>query len=155
MQQENLVTLTADIVAAHVSNNNVSVGDLGGLIRGVHGALFALSAPPEPAQPEKKSPAVSVRASVKPDYLVCMECGSRQKMLKRHLTTAHRLTPAQYRADYALPLDYPMVAPNYSESRRALAHSIGLGRKRADAAPAAQGRRRQSSSGAKPAGKRG
>lgn len=146
MQEEELVTLTADIVSAHVANNNVAVGDLAGLIRNVHGALAALQAAPAEAAPEPKKAAVSVRASVKPDYLVCMECGSRQKMLKRHLSSAHGMTPAQYRADYGLAADYPMVAPNYSESRRALAHSIGLGRKRsAAAAPSAKDGRRQGS----------
>ena len=130
MEQQDLVTLTAHIVSAHVSNNNVAVGDLGHLIQSVHGALLGLNAAPPEPEPEKKSPAVSVRASVKPDYLVCMECGSRQKMLKRHLATAHGMTPQQYRADYGLSADYPMVAPNYSEARRTLAHSIGLGRKK-------------------------
>jgi predicted transcriptional regulator len=72
---------------------------------------------------------VSVRASVKPDYIVCMECGTKHKMLKRHIKTAHQMTPEQYRADYGLPRDYPLVAPNYSEQRRGLAVAIGLGRK--------------------------
>ncbi len=143
MEQQELVTLTADIVAAHVSNNNVAVGDLGNLIQSVHGALSILAASPPEPEPEKKSPAVSVRASVKPDHLVCMECGSRQKMLKRHLATAHGMTPKEYRADYRLPADYPMVAPNYSEARRTLAHSIGLGRK--------TGRKSGSRGGKKPA----
>jgi predicted transcriptional regulator len=129
MQEEDLITLTADIVSAHVSNNNVGVGDLGNLIQSVHASLQGLGAPAAVKDPEPKKALVSVRASIKPDYLVCMECGSRQKMLKRHLATAHGLTPHQYRGDYGLPATYPMVAPNYSEQRRALAHSIGLGRK--------------------------
>lgn len=79
-------------------------------------------------------PVVSVRSSVKSDYIVCMECGSKQKMLKRHLQTAHSMLPDQYRQDYGLPRDYPMVAPNYSEQRRTLAHSIGLGRKKGEKA---------------------
>lgn len=136
MEHEDLVSLTADIVAAHVANNNVAVGDVGALVAKVHEALSGLGRPEEAPIPEKRA-LVSVRASVKPDYLVCMECGSKQKMLKRHLTTAHELTPQQYRADHGLPRDYPMVAPNYSEQRRALAQSIGLGRKRAE--PAAAG----------------
>ena len=129
MQEEDLVTLTADIVSAHVANNNVAVGDLGNLIRGVHGALAGLKEPPAQAEPERKKALVSVRASLKPDYLVCMECGARQKTLKRHLAVAHGMTPDQYRADYGLPASYPMTAPNYSEQRRALAKTIGLGRK--------------------------
>jgi predicted transcriptional regulator len=127
--EQDLVTLTADIVAAHVANNNVAIGDLGQLIKNVHGALSRLQEPPTPPEPERKKALVSMRASVKPDYLVCLECGSRHKMLKRHLSTAHDMTPARYRADHELPATYPMVAPNYSERRRALAHAIGLGRK--------------------------
>ena len=138
MEQESIVQLTADIVAAHVANNNVAVGDVATLVRTVHEALTALGQAPAPAEPEAKTPAVSVRASVKPDYLVCMECGRKQKTLKRHLMTAHNMTPNQYRADYGLPDSYPMTAANYSERRRTLAHSIGLGRKGKGAAPAAQ-----------------
>lgn len=129
MQDEDLVTLTADIVSAHVANNHVAVGDLGHLIRSVHGALAALGQPSAPAAPERKTPLVSVRASIKPDYLVCMVCGARHKMLKRHLARAHGLTPDQYRADYGLPGTYPMSAPSYSEQRRAIAKALGLGRK--------------------------
>lgn len=129
MQEEDLVTLTADIVSAHVANNHVSVGDIADLIGNVHGALAALGEAPAPEEPERKKALVSVRASIKPDHLVCMECGRRQKTLKRHLAIAHGMTPDQYRADYGLPATYPMVAPNYSEQRRALAKSLGLGRK--------------------------
>ncbi|HEV2748739.1 MAG TPA: MucR family transcriptional regulator [Allosphingosinicella sp.] len=129
MEQETLLALTADIVAAHVANNTVSVGDLPELVKRVHGALAGLGqSEPEPAQ--EKVPVVSVRASIKPDYLVCMECGRRQKTLKRHLQTAHGMTPAQYRADYGLPSSYPMVAPEYSKRRSEMANAIGLGRKR-------------------------
>jgi predicted transcriptional regulator len=131
MNDETLVDLTADIVSAHLANNNVAVGDVPNLIQQVHKALFSLGAP-APKQPQEKTPVVSVRSSIKPDYLVCMECGRKQKTLKRHLMTAHHMTPEQYRADFGLPPDYPMVAPNYSEQRRALAHSIGLGRKKGD-----------------------
>lgn len=125
---ETLISLTADIVAAHVSNNSVAVSDLPNLISNVHGALSGLGAdgqshetPPEPA--------VSVRASVKPDYIVCLEDGKKLKMLKRHLMTHYGLTPDAYRAKWGLPRDYPMVAPNYAEQRRDLAVKIGLGRK--------------------------
>ncbi|QIG79017.1 MucR family transcriptional regulator [Stakelama tenebrarum] len=126
---ETLVTLTADIVAAHVSNNSVAVSDLPLLIQNVHGALSGLNA--EAAEPEvKQEPAVSIRASIKPDYIVCLEDGKKLKMLKRHLMTHYQMTPEQYRAKWNLPADYPMVAPNYAEQRRTLAKKIGLGTKR-------------------------
>ena len=125
---EQLITLTADIVSSHLANNTVAVNDVPNLIQQVHGALAGLSAPKEEV-PEAKSPVVSVRASVKPDYLVCMECGSKQKTLKRHLQTAHGMSPDQYRSDYGLPRDYPMAAPNYSAKRSELARSLGLGSK--------------------------
>ncbi|MDE2596913.1 MAG: MucR family transcriptional regulator [Sphingomonadales bacterium] len=125
---ETLITLTSDIVAAHVSNNSVSVGDLAALISNVYGALAGLgqAAPAAEVMPE---PAVSIRSSVKPDHIVCLEDGKKLKMLKRHLMTHYNLTPEQYRARWSLPADYPMVAPNYAEKRRELAKKIGLGRK--------------------------
>jgi predicted transcriptional regulator len=127
--QETIVSLTADIVAAHVSNNSVAVSDLPQLIQNVHGALTGLgSAPVEPEV--KQEPAVSVRSSVKPDYIVCLEDGKKLKMLKRHLMTHYQMTPEQYRAKWNLAADYPMVAPNYAEQRRTLAKKIGLGTKR-------------------------
>lgn len=125
---EMLVTLTADIVAAHVSNNDVAVGDLPELIRNVHGALSGLGTAAAPAQ-EAKAPAVPIRSSIKPDYIVCLEDGKKMKMLRRHLMTAYSMTPDQYRAKWGLPSDYPMVAPNYAETRRKLAKQIGLGTK--------------------------
>ena len=127
--QETLVTLTADIVAAHVSNNSVAVSDLPILIQNVHGALAGLGiAAVEPVV--KQEPAVSIRSSVKPDFIVCLEDGKKLKMLKRHLMTHYQMTPDQYRAKWGLPADYPMVAPNYAEQRRTLAKKIGLGTKR-------------------------
>lgn len=127
-REETLVTLTADIVSAHVANNSVAVGDLPLLIRNVHEALDGLGR--SQAAPEAKpEPAVSIRASIKPDYLVCLEDGKKLKMLKRHLMTHYQMTPADYRAKWNLPPDYPMVAPNYAEQRRSLAKKIGLGRK--------------------------
>ena len=124
---ETLITLTSDIVAAHVSNNSVAVEELPALKKNVYGALSGLgAAAQEEARPE---PAVSIRASVKPDHLVCLEDGKKMKMLKRHLMTDHGLTPAEYRARWGLPADYPMVAPEYAEKRRTLAKQIGLGRK--------------------------
>ena len=125
---ETLITLTSDIVAAHVSNNNVLLDDLPSLITNVYGALSGLGQP-APVVEEAPEPAVSIRASVKPDYIVCLEDGKKLKMLKRHLMTHYNMTPEQYRQRWNLPADYPMVAPNYAEKRRELAKSIGLGRK--------------------------
>ncbi len=126
---ETLIALTADIVSAHVSNNSVAVSDLPLLIQNVHNALASLG--DELVEPEvKQEPAVSIRASIKPDYIVCLEDGKKLKMLKRHLMTHYQMTPEQYRAKWNLPADYPMVAPNYAEQRRSLAKKIGLGTKR-------------------------
>lgn len=125
-----LVTLTADIVAAHVSNNRVAVGDVANLVQQVHGALAGLGASEAPAEPEQPAPAMSARASVKADSIGCMVCGSRQKTLKRHLTSAHGMTPQEYRARFDLPDSYPMVSPDYSAARRQMALNIGLGSKR-------------------------
>lgn len=125
---ETILTLVADIVSAHVGNNAVAIADVPLLIRNVHSALAGLS-PAAPAPEAKQEPAVSIRASVKPDYIVCLEDGKKLKMLKRHLMTSYQMTPDDYRAKWGLPKDYPMVAPNYAEQRRTLAMSIGLGRK--------------------------
>lgn len=123
---EMLISLTADIVAAHVSNNSVSVADLPTLISNVFNALSGVNTAPVAAE-ARPEPAVSVRASVKPDYIVCLEDGKKLKMLKRHLMTHYKMTPEDYRAKWSLPADYPMVAPNYAEQRRSLAKKIGLG----------------------------
>lgn len=132
MSDNSLLELTADIVASHLSNNTVAVGDVPTLIKNVHDSLKELGqVAPEP-EPEL-TPAVSIRSSVKPDYIVCLEDGKKLKMLKRHLMTHYQMTPADYRTKWSLPADYPMVAPNYAEQRKALALKIGLGRK-----PAAQ-----------------
>jgi predicted transcriptional regulator len=127
--EDSLLTLTADIVAAHVSNNSVAVNDLPNLIQNVHSALSAISGAAS-APEAKPEPKVSVRSSVKPDFIVCLEDGKRLKMLKRHLMTHYNLTPDEYRQKWGLSSDYPMVAPNYAEQRRTLAKSIGLGTKR-------------------------
>ena len=124
---ETLVTLTADIVAAHVSNNSVAISDLALLINNVHAALSNLGN--QPVVEEKPVPAVSIRASVKPDHIVCLEDGKKLKMLRRHLMTHYGMTPDDYRAKWGLAADYPMVAPDYAERRRALAKEIGLGTK--------------------------
>ncbi|HEY1605101.1 MAG TPA: MucR family transcriptional regulator [Allosphingosinicella sp.] len=125
---ETLVTLTADIVSAHVANNRVAVNDMAQLIGSVHAALAQLGAAPEPVE-EKRQPVVSARASVKPDYLICLIDGTRHKMMRRHLAREHNMTPAEYRSEFGLRDDYPMTAPNYTETRRQLAKKIGLGRK--------------------------
>ena len=127
--EDTLLTLTADIVAAQVSNNSVAVNDLPNLIQNVHAALSGIASSGGAAEP-KPEPKVSIRASVKPDYIVCLEDGKKQKMLKRHLMTNHGMTPDEYRQKWGLAADYPMVAPNYAEQRRKLAKSIGLGTKR-------------------------
>ena len=129
MADEALLTLTADIVSAHVSNNAVAAGDLAALIANVHGALTGLGKPVEEVAPTRE-PAVSIRSSVKPDYIVCLEDGKKLKMLKRHLMTHYQMTPDEYRQKWGLNADYPMVAPNYAEQRRTLAKKIGLGTKR-------------------------
>ncbi len=123
-----LIELTSDIVSAHLSNNTVSVDDVPSLITQVFGALSTCgqSEEKEEVRPE---PAVSIRASVKPDYIVCLEDGKQLKMLKRYLMTNYSMTPEQYRERWSLPSDYPMVAPNYAEKRRELAKQIGLGHK--------------------------
>jgi predicted transcriptional regulator len=131
MANETLLTLTADIVSAHLSNNAVATTDVPNLIAQVHGALVGIGKPVE--QPvSAQEPAVSIRSSVKPDYIVCLEDGKKLKMLKRHLMTHYQMTPVDYRTKWKLPADYPMVAPNYAEQRKALALKIGLGRKKAD-----------------------
>jgi predicted transcriptional regulator len=123
----NLQSLTADIVAAHVSHNTVAVNDMPALIANVHNALKGLvnGAKPEP----ELIPAVPIRASIKRDYIICLEDGKRLKTLRRHLRVHYNMTAEDYREKWRLPKDYPMVAPSYSEHRRDLAKSLGLGRK--------------------------
>ena len=126
-RHEMLVTLTADIVSAHVSNNDVDHSNVATLIENVFGALSSAGA--DPQKDEEPTPAVSIRVSVKKDAIVCLDCGKKMKMLRRHLSTEHGMTPEDYRARWKLPEDYPMVAPDYAETRRHLAKKIGLGRK--------------------------
>ena len=125
--EDTLLTLTADIVAAHVSNNSVAVNDLPQLIQNVHSALSGISRSGTAPEP-KPEPKVSIRSSVKPDYIVCLEDGKKLKMLKRHLRSTYNLTPDEYRTKWSLPPDYPMVAPKYAEQRSEFAKKIGLGR---------------------------
>jgi predicted transcriptional regulator len=124
---DDLLALTAKIVAAHVSNNTVTLTDLPGLIHQVHQALTGVGSASSPtARPQ---PAVPIKKSVMPDYIVCLEDGKKLKMLKRHLKTAYNLSPEQYRERWELPPDYPMVAPNYAKQRSQLARDLGLGTK--------------------------
>ena len=122
-----IIAWTADIVASHVQNNSVAISDLPQLIKTVHDSLAGLTGD-SPA--EKPQPVVSVRRSVTPDYIICLEDGRKLKMLKRHLATAYGMTPEDYREKWGLPSDYPMVAPNYAKQRSSLAKKIGLGKRR-------------------------
>ncbi|WP_421988869.1 MucR family transcriptional regulator [Roseococcus sp.] len=129
---EDLLGITAGIVAAHVSRNTVSTNDLARLIAEVHRTLATLATPtPPPVAVEPLVPAVSVRKSITPEYLICLEDGKKLKMLKRHLHAAYGMTPDVYRAKWGLPAEYPMVAPNYASRRSELAKGFGLGRKKA------------------------
>lgn len=126
-EDNNVIEMAADIVSAYVGNNTVSVSELPNLIKNIHDALKGIGtgAAAEAAVPQ--TPAVSVRKSISPDFLICLEDGRKFKSLKRHLRTKYDLTPEAYRAKWSLPKDYPMVAPNYAASRSALAKSMGLG----------------------------
>jgi len=126
LADETLIALAADIVSAHVSYNNVSIEEVPRLIQSVYASLADLGKPAK-AAPEQREPAVSIRTSVRPDTLTCLECGAKMKMLKRHLGTEHSMTPAGYRSYWGLPIDYPMVAPEYADLRKELALKIGLG----------------------------
>ena len=126
----NFIELTADIVSAYVSNNSVPASDLSDLINQVHVALVRVSSGQSEVQPEPLKPAVAVKKSITPDYIVCLEDGKKFKSLKRHLRTQYNMTPEQYREKWALPPDYPMVAPNYAAARSQLAKQMGLGQQR-------------------------
>lgn len=122
-----VLELTTEIVASYVSNNAVEPVDLVGIIQSVHKTLQGLGT--QSAQLDRPKPAVSVKKSITPDYVVCLEDGKQLKMLKRHLKTAYNMTPDEYRERWGLPSDYPMVAPNYAKHRSSLAKKIGLGTK--------------------------
>jgi predicted transcriptional regulator len=126
---EELLGLSAMIVAAYVAHNNVPRADLAGLIESTHAALGGLGAEAAPPPAAPLVPAVSIRKSVTPEAIICLEDGKSFKSLKRHLGNKYGLTPEQYRTKWGLPADYPMVAPAYSEARSALAKAAGLGRK--------------------------
>lgn len=133
---EALVDLAAHIVSAFVSNNSVPMAELSALIANTHSALVGLGKEPEPVQEERAAPAVPIRKSITPEFLICLEDGKKFKSLKRHLRTAYDMTPDQYRAKWNLPPDYPMVAPAYAEARSQLAKKMGLGNQRRKAIPA-------------------
>ena len=126
----NYIELAADIVSAYVSNNSVPAGDLPALISDVHAALSKVGTAPLEVPAEAPKPAVPVKKSVTPDYIICLEDGKKFKSLKRHLRTQYNMTPEQYREKWGLPADYPMVAPNYAKARSELAKEMGLGQQR-------------------------
>jgi len=133
---DELIDLTAGIVAAYVAHNSVPTGDLPTLIASTYGALRTLGGATEAAAPapEKLVPAISIKKSITPDAIICLEDGKSFKSLKRHLSSKYGMTPDQYRAKWGLPADYPMVAPAYAEARSQLAKKMGLGQQRKKAA---------------------
>jgi predicted transcriptional regulator len=122
-----IIEMTTDIVSAYVGNNSVAAADLPSLIQSVHKALSGVGAGAEPVEAAPKEPAVSVKKSITPDYLICLEDGRKFKSLKRHLRTKYNMSPEDYRAKWGLAKDYPMVAPNYARARSDLAKQMGLG----------------------------
>ena len=124
-----IVRMTADVVSAYVGNNMLPATQVSEVIKSIYSSLSALQSEEAESQPEPPKPAVTVRKSVTPDYIVCLEDGKKLKMLKRHLRTTYGMTPDEYRAKWGLASDYPMVAPNYAAQRSAFAKKIGLGRK--------------------------
>ena len=123
-----LVEMTARLVASYVCRNSLSADQLPDLIRSVHDSLKATEIDPEPVPEKAQKPVVSIKKSITPDYLICLEDGKKLKMLKRHLRAKYDLSPEEYRAKWGLPPDYPMVAPNYAAQRSSFAREIGLGR---------------------------
>ena len=130
MSHEELLRMTTQIVSSYVSNQEITGSQIPDVINSTFNTLSAQGADNGKAAPNQKKPAVSVRRSVTPDYIICLEDGKKLKMLKRHLRTIHGLSPEEYRAKWGLRADYPMVAPNYAALRSAFAKKIGLGRKR-------------------------
>jgi predicted transcriptional regulator len=133
IEKLDVMTLTADIVSSFVSGNKMAVADLPGFIGEIHAALKSVSVGEPKAEPQNLQPAVPIKNSVKPDYIVCLEDGKKFKSLKRHLRTSYSMTPEEYRAKWGLKFDYPMVAPNYAAKRSELAKSMGLGNLRSAA----------------------
>jgi len=123
-----LLQMTTEVVSAYVSNNMLAAGQISDVINTVHSSLQTLNSGSKEPEPEAPKPAVPIRKSVNPDYIVCLEDGKKLKMLKRHLRSTYDMTPDEYRSKWGLPSDYPMVAPNYAAQRSAFAKKIGLGR---------------------------
>ncbi|MCX7372120.1 MAG: MucR family transcriptional regulator [Alphaproteobacteria bacterium] len=136
---QDLLGLTAEIVSAHVSNNPVPMAELPSLIQQVHAALTNVGKPAPEPEVKKLEPAVSIKKSITPEFLICLEDGKKLKMLKRHLKTAYNMSPEQYREKWGLPMDYPMVAENYAKRRSDLAKEIGLGTRPRGRPPKARG----------------
>ena len=126
-EKSEVIEMTADIVSAYVGNNSVTAADLPALIQSVHRALAGISSGSEAAEAAPKEPAVPIRRSITPDFLICLEDGRKFKSLKRHLRTKYNMSPEEYRSKWGLPKDYPMVAPNYAKARSDLAKQMGLG----------------------------
>lgn len=137
-KSDDLLKLASDIVAAYVSNNPIPVAEVPGMIKSVHATLGGLTSGGIAEAPTMQKPAIGVKKSVTPEYIVCLEDGKKLKMLKRYLRSRYNLTPDEYRTKWGLPADYPMVAPNYAAQRSEFAKKIGLGR----SAPVTKGRRR-------------
>jgi predicted transcriptional regulator len=128
MAEEELLRMTAEVVAAYVRNNSLPTGQLAEVINAVYKSLRGLEGQAPEATPEPPKPAVAIRKSITPEFLVCLEDGKKLKMLKRHLRSTYNMTPDEYRAKWGLAADYPMVAPKYAEQRSEFAKKIGLGR---------------------------
>ncbi len=137
-KSDDLLKLASDIVAAYVSNNPIPVSEVPGMIKSVHATLGGLTSRLAAEAPSAQKPAVPLKKSVTPEYIICLEDGKKLKMLKRYLRSRYKMTPDEYRAKWGLPADYPMVAPNYAAQRSEFAKKIGLGR----SAPVTKGRRR-------------
>ncbi len=135
VQQENILRMAVDIVAAYVGNNSVPANEVPDVINTVYGSLNSLNGQAGGLGGEPPKPAVSIRRSVTPEYIVCLEDGKKLKMLKRHLRASYNMTPDDYRLKWGLPADYPMVAPNYAQQRSKFAKQIGLGRKKGQKVP--------------------
>ena len=135
VDSNDLLRMSVDIVSAYVSNNSIAATQVPEVINTVYGALNSINGQTVAESAESQKPAVSIRRSVNPDHIVCLEDGKKLKMLKRHLRAAYGMSPDEYRTKWGLPADYPMVAPNYAQQRSAFAKQIGLGRKKGEKVP--------------------
>lgn len=137
MVPDQILSSVSTIAAAYLARNEVSIESVSSLIKGIHATLVGLGDPPPVEKPPAQEPAVAIKKSVTPDFIICLEDGAKLKMLKRYIQSRYGMTPAEYRAKWGLPADYPMVAPNYAQQRSALAKKFGLGVNKAPPAPAA------------------